>query len=266
MRFCVISSGSKANCTYIEAGDTRILIDCGLSAKQTELRLLERGLAPDKIDAIIVTHEHSDHIHGIPTFSKRYRIPVYSNEGTSRHLKNPFAIERFSTGDEFWIGGLRISPFSIVHDAEDPVGFVIRAEGLKFTQATDLGRVTPLVLESIRESNAIVLESNHDQELLENCSYPWELKQRISSSHGHLSNDTATSLLHDIVHPALLHVVLGHLSENSNTPERALETVVQRFSSKVPFSLRCGSVRAASSIIEVDELPEVSHHSFMEAV
>ena len=229
------------------------MIDCGLSAKQTEIRLGELGLRPDAIDAILITHEHSDHIHGVPTLSKKYRIPVYANEQTAKHLRKGFGFEKFKTGADFWVGAVRINPFSIVHDAVDPVGFALHSEGLKFIQLTDLGRVTPIVAEVVRDANAMVLESNHDGEMLQSCGYPWELKQRIASSHGHLSNDTAGTLLYEVMHPGLFHVVLGHLSENSNTPELALSTVKARIGPDYRFSLRCGSVRSSTPIMNVDE-------------
>lgn len=256
MRFSVLSSGSKANCTFIEAGGSSILIDCGLSCKVTEKRLWEVGIRPDQIEGIIVTHEHSDHIQGVSVFSRRYKIPVYANQSTSHHLKSIYALEEFETGNSFWIGAMRISPFSIVHDAVDPVGFSIQAEGLKFTQATDLGRVTALVEEALTDCNAMVLESNHDQEMLLNCDYPWELKQRISSSHGHLSNDTAGALLGQLVHTGLLHVVLAHLSENSNTPELALHTAERYLEAASLQTLICGSVDKATPLLLVDEVRE----------
>lgn len=222
MRFSVLTSGSKANCTFIESGDTRILIDCGLSARQTALRLGALGIDPNSLSAIVITHEHSDHIHGVPVMSRKFKLPVYANQDTARCIKGAFALETFNNGEKFSIGELEISPFSIVHDAVDPVGFTVEGRGIKFSQATDLGRITPLVREALRDSHAIVLESNHDHEMLQNCDYPWELKQRISSSHGHLSNDSASGLLSELMHSDLAHVVLGHLSENSNTPELAL--------------------------------------------
>jgi phosphoribosyl 1,2-cyclic phosphodiesterase len=224
MRFSVLSSGSKANCTYIDAGEARILIDCGLSASRAAERLESLGVPPDSITAILVTHEHSDHLLGVPVFSRRHKVPVFANRRTAAFLKPCYGIEHFSTGEPFSLGEVRINPFSIVHDAVDPVGFVVTARGLKFAQATDLGRVTPLVRDALALAQAIVIESNHDQEMLRYCSYPWELKQRIASSHGHLSNRCAATLLGELRHPELLHVVLGHLSEESNSPELALET------------------------------------------
>lgn len=242
MRFSVLTSGSKANCTYLESGSTRILIDCGLSARQTEVRLRSLGIDPESLNAIIITHEHSDHINGVPVLSRRFKLPVYANAGTASFLRGVFALEKFVTGRRFSIGELTIAPFSIVHDAHEPVGFTIEGQGIKFSQATDLGKVTPLVRECLRGSNALVLESNHDHEMLQNCDYPWELKQRIASSHGHLSNDSSSALLAELVHSDLQHVVLGHLSENSNTPELALRAAQMQLSEHAVATLMCACI------------------------
>ncbi len=249
MRFSVLTSGSRANCTYLESGDTRILIDCGLSAKQTERRLESVGVDPRSLNAIIVTHEHRDHIHGVPVMSRKFKLPVYANRGAARSLRGLFALEFFETGRAFSIGEMDIAPFSIVHDASDPVGFSISARGIKFSQATDLGKVTPLVRESLRGSNALVLESNHDEEMLRSCDYPWELKQRISSSHGHLSNDCASSFLAEIMHGDLEHVVLGHLSENSNTPELALKAAESQLAGGSLGTLICACVQRETPML-----------------
>lgn len=257
MRFSVLSSGSKANSTYFESGNTRILIDCGLSGKQCELRLAEQGVDPRSLTAILVTHEHHDHIHGVATMSRRFKIPVYGNPATLDFISKAHGREYFTTGSQFSIDQVSISPFSITHDAVDPVGFVFEAEGLKFVHVTDLGRVTTVVREYVRGANAVVLESNHDQEMLQTCDYPWDLKQRISSTHGHLCNDSAGQLLEDIMHPELFHVVLGHLSENSNTAELALRTAHKYITQSETRSLGlktllCGSVYKSAPILTVD--------------
>jgi len=258
VRFSVLSSGSKANCTFVEAAGQRILIDCGLSGKKAEERLAEQGIDPTTISSIIVTHEHSDHIHGVPTLSRRYGMTVYANEATMRHISKPKRADVFTTGQEFSIGAVSITPFSIIHDAVDPVGFVIQAEGFKLVSVTDLGRVTNLVREHVRGANAILLESNHDQEMLQACSYTWELKQRISSTHGHLCNESAGQLLEDIMHPELFHVVLGHLSENSNTPNLALECA-NRYLDRCGErrsglrTLLCGNVYESLPTLHLDE-------------
>lgn len=251
MKFAVLSSGSKANSTYIEAGGTAVLIDCGLSAKETERRMGLLGLRPQDLSAILITHEHSDHIFGVSVFSRRYKLPVFANKRTGKRLKNIYAHEQFSTGDNFSIGALAVHPFSIAHDAVDPVGFTIRGEGLQFSQATDLGRITNLVEDALRGAHALVLESNHDEDMLRDCHYPWELKQRISSTHGHLSNHTAASFLSHIDHSDLRHVVLGHLSENSNTPELAVSTLDRYVNRNRYASFCCGSVYHPTPLWEV---------------
>jgi phosphoribosyl 1,2-cyclic phosphodiesterase len=259
VRFSVLSSGSKANCTYVEVDGIRFLIDCGLSGKQCELRLAEVGVDPSSLDYIFVTHEHHDHVHGVPTLSKRYGLPVFANAATMAALPKVSKREIFRTGEKFYPhGAVAVTPFSINHDAVDPVGFVFEGAGFKFVHVTDLGRVTPTVLEHVRGAHALVLESNHDQEMLQTCSYSWDLKQRIASTHGHLCNDAAGQLLADVLHPELFHVVLGHLSENSNTPNAALESAhsyLNRCGDRANTlrTLLCGSVYKSLPLLELDE-------------
>jgi phosphoribosyl 1,2-cyclic phosphodiesterase len=260
MRFSVLSSGSKANCTFVEACGIRFLVDCGLSGKQAEERMAEIGVDPSTLSAIIVTHEHSDHIHGVGTLSRRYKLPVYANARTMEHISKPRGKEVFDTGVDFSIGEIRITPFSIAHDASDPVGFAVHAEGFKLVLCTDLGRVTTLVEQHARGAHAILLESNHDQEMLQSCSYTWELKQRIASTHGHLCNDAAGQLLEEIMHPELFHIVLGHLSENSNTPNLALETAnryLKRCEARSAGlqTLLCGNIYESLPCLELDGPP-----------
>ncbi len=256
MRFSVLSSGSKANCTYLEAAGVRLLIDCGLSGLQTERRLSSLGIDPATLDAILVTHEHSDHLHGVHTLSRKYRLPVYANKATAQFLKPLFNTINFQSGEPFSIKEVRVAPFSITHDASDPVGFTFLAEGFKFVQVTDLGKVTPLVRDAATNCNAIVLESNHDPVMLSECGYPWELKQRIASTHGHLSNHEAGSLLAEVMHPELSHVVLAHLSENSNTPDLAERTVRGLIDDLAVSSVKyltCACIAQATPLFEVGE-------------
>ncbi len=233
-------------------------MDCGLSGKQAETRLAAQGIDAASIKAILVTHEHSDHIHGVGTLSRRYDIPVYANSGTMEHVGKVKGREIFQTGKDFSVGPVQVTPFSIAHDAVDPVGFVLKAHGFKLVVVTDLGRVTTLVREHVQGANAILLESNHDQEMLQGCSYTWELKQRISSTHGHLCNEAAGQLLEEVMHPELFHVVLGHLSENSNTPQLALQTANRYLDqcgerSSGLRTLLCGNVYESLPILELDE-------------
>lgn len=244
MQVSVLSSGSRANVTLIESQGRYLLIDCGLSAREVENRLALRCVEPSQIEGVLITHEHSDHIKGLSVFSRRWKVPVYVNERTSAELAPVHSTEHFEPGSIFPVGPFEVYAFSVSHDAVDPVAFVIKAEGLQFAQCTDLGRVTPGVVDALRRSHMVVLESNHDQELLRSCHYPWPLKQRIASTQGHLSNDAAGSLLSELVHSDLRHVVLGHLSENSNTPGHALETVRRYLQEAPDFSLSCAGVRA----------------------
>ncbi|NLF24570.1 MAG: MBL fold metallo-hydrolase [Deltaproteobacteria bacterium] len=255
MRFSVISSGSKANCTFVEGGGARILIDCGLSAKQAALRLGELGIEADSIDAICVTHEHSDHIKGVPVFSRRHQVPVYANCGAAPYLDGVYELCVFETGNPFSLAGMQILPFSIVHDAAEPVGFVVEADGQRFGQATDIGKVTTLVRQALRGCHALVLEANHDPQLLRDCAYPWELKQRIASAAGHLSNDQAAELLAELNSYGLTQVVLGHISENSNTPETALAAVQRRLDLSLFQSFYCASAVCACELIELAPAP-----------
>ena len=249
MDFSVLSTGSKANSTYIQTGESAILIDCGLSAKECKARMQKVGINPSKIKAILITHEHGDHIRGISVLSRQLQIPVYANKATAAHFENVFAVENFKTGESFKIGNFEIEPFSIVHDADDPVGFAINDSSRKFIQLTDLGRVTGLVRRAIENCDGIVLESNYDSEKLMQCDYSWELKQRISSAHGHLSNNDSAALLADILHPKLKHVILGHLSENSNSPELVIDTFSRFVDSKAFHTFVCGSVYDSTPLL-----------------
>lgn len=250
MRISLLSSGSKANCTFVEAGGVRFLIDCGLSGRQTELRLNELGVDPATIEFIVISHEHSDHIRGVGTFSKKHKIPVFVNEATKKFIPKSYAYEIFKTGDDIQIGSTgRIKTVSIPHDAIDPVGFTVTADGLKLGHVTDIGRSTSLVKKELMGCHLIVLESNHDPTMLLDCGYPWELKARIQSTHGHLSNEACGGLLHEVLNPDLQAVFLAHLSENSNTEQKALETVSRYLPQGI--HLQCGSVAASTGIFGV---------------
>lgn len=233
LEFCVLSSGSRANAIYVGCGSTRVLVDCGLSAKQAALRLQSVGIDPDSIEAVVVTHEHEDHVCGVRVFSKRHKALVLSNRATansSRQLQEiPLESRReFDSGTKFTIGELEFEPFSITHDAADPVGFRVSSRGKVLGIVTDLGQVTNLVEERVRNLDALVLESNHDPAMLYDSHYPWEVKQRISSRHGHLNNETAGQVMEQISRTdgtRLQIAVAAHISENSNHPELAVETL-----------------------------------------
>jgi phosphoribosyl 1,2-cyclic phosphodiesterase len=254
MEFSVISSGSKANCTYVRSDSgAALLVDAGLSAKQIEQRLLSLGATCNSLVGIIITHEHSDHIRGIGVVSRKYSVPVYCSRKVERYLDKPYAVKHFEAGSSFTLADFTIHPFAIVHDAVDPVGFTIEADGQVLTHVTDLGRATPIVHEYLRKANAVVLESNHDPVMLQECHYTWSLKQRIASAHGHLSNGDAAELLAAAWHPKLRHVVLAHLSENSNTPELAVAPFKKLFGDSVFDTFLVGNQHAATPMIRVGE-------------
>lgn len=229
LQVCVLASGSRGNATYVSDGKTAVLIDAGLSGAEIQRRMAANGLFPETLDAIIVSHEHTDHIHGVGVLSRRFNLPVHISDATrsacETTLGRLFAISPFACGEPFIVGSLRLHPFSISHDAQDPAGFTLSGAGLKVGIATDLGMVTEMIRVHLRDCDILVLEANHDAQMLIDGPYPWPLKQRIRGRSGHLSNDDAAGLVADLLHDQLQHVVLAHLSEENNTPEKAVETI-----------------------------------------
>ena len=224
---CVLASGSKGNAIYVSDGRTAILVDAGLSGREIERRLQSRGLRAEDLSALVLSHEHADHVQGVGVLSRRFRLPVYITRRTAAaayRLGNVSKTVYFECGESFQIADLNIHPFALSHDAEDPAGFCIHSNGLKLGIVTDLGVVTSMVREHLKGCHALVLEANHDDDMLLNGPYPWPLKQRIRSRMGHLSNNDSSSLLSDILHDRLKHVILAHLSETNNTPEKALRS------------------------------------------
>lgn len=232
MKLCVLASGSSGNCTFVSAGATRILIDAGLSGRETERRLTEIGEDPADISAICLTHEHGDHIAGLGVLHARFGMKVYANGGTIEALDDrqpklgSLEWMVFSTGAAFKIGGLTMEPFSVSHDAYEPVGFIVSAGGVRAGIATDIGVGTHLVRERLRGCNALVIESNHDENLLAGAMRPWYLKQRIAGRQGHMSNQGAAKILADVAGPDLFRVFLAHLSNECNRPELAQRAAV----------------------------------------
>ncbi len=226
---CMLASGSKGNAIFVSDGSTSILIDAGLSGIEIERRLKSKGLCPDDLDAILVSHEHADHIQSVGVLSRRFDLPVFISEQTrkaaSSHIGNIQDIVNFESGTSFLINTLTIHPFSISHDAEDPVGFTINNNKIKIGIATDLGIATSMVKEHLKNCSLLILEANHDTDMLINGPYPWELKQRIKNRTGHLSNEESKNLLKEVQHDSLKHVILAHISETNNTPEKALNAV-----------------------------------------
>ena len=232
--FCSLYSGSSGNSSLIQSDNTNILVDAGESAKKIVNALSSINVSMESIDAIVVTHEHLDHVKSIGTLSKKYNIPVYATEKTWLAMPNQSAkIDKryqrfFSSSTKFSIGDLDISPFSIPHDAADPCGFNISNSNRQLSIATDLGHITPELLSNISNSSFILLESNYDPEILKFSKYPYYLKHRISGEYGHLSNIDAGKIISKLssTNKNLKSVMLGHLSRENNFPELAYKTVI----------------------------------------
>jgi phosphoribosyl 1,2-cyclic phosphodiesterase len=228
LRVCILGSGSKGNCTYIESPETRILIDAGLSAREIERRLQQIDRSPESLDGVLISHEHTDHIQGVGALARRYKISVYANAGTwhrAAHVVGKVEdVREFFTGTPFVLKDLAIDPFSLPHDADDPVAFRVSWRRRTMAIVTDLGYPSQLVRERLRACHLLVLEANHDSAMLQAGPYPWPLKQRIGGKAGHLSNLQSSELLRDVLHDELEHVVLAHLSEINNLPDLALLT------------------------------------------
>jgi phosphoribosyl 1,2-cyclic phosphodiesterase len=228
LAICMLASGSKGNAVFISDGETSILVDAGLSGKEIERRMRSRDLFPDLLDAILVSHEHSDHTRGVGVMSRRYKLPVYISRETEKavpQIGNLHESRNFECGSTFMINNLQVHPFSISHDAEEPAGFTIGQNGTSIGIATDLGVATAMVKEHLKPCSILVLEANHDPVMLVEGPYPWPLKQRIQGRTGHLSNSDTGTLLKELQHDRLQHVILAHLSETNNTPEKAFEEV-----------------------------------------
>jgi phosphoribosyl 1,2-cyclic phosphodiesterase len=225
MRFASLGSGSDGNGLVVEAGDTRVLIDCGFGVRDTVTRLARLGLEPSSLTAILVTHEHADHIGGVPAFAARHEIPVWATFGTLAEVSLRFEgmtrIYGFDSHDRFAIGALEITPVPVPHDAREPVQYVIGDGAHRIGVLTDLGVSTAHVEASLSGCDALVLECNHDLEMLARGDYPYPLKQRIAGRFGHLHNEAAAAILARIDTSHLTHIIAAHLSRENNTPELA---------------------------------------------
>lgn len=219
----VLGSGSAGNSIIIQGEDRALLIDVGFSMKKTREKLATAGVDVSGISAILISHEHSDHVKGLRVAAKQLGVPVYCNRSTAMVMKNretaPAKLNLFSTGSTFTDGEFTVTPFPIPHDAMDPVGFIIQTGQHKIGIATDVGHVSNPVAYHLRECDILIIESNHDLELLKQSSRPWSLKQRIMGRHGHLSNNASGELLKKIVHDRTRHLVLAHASEDCNRPQ-----------------------------------------------
>jgi len=233
VQLTILGSGSSGNSAYLEAGETRLLIDAGLSGRQIRQRMLSIGRSPENLSGILVTHDHSDHTQGLTVLAAKLQIPVYCNrqtrEAIAAQLQVACEFRIFETGAVFELGDTVVETFSVPHDASDPVGFLIRTPAGNLGFLTDLGHATRLVVQRVRSANVLVLETNHDVAMLQDDPHrPWSLKQRILSRHGHLSNEAAAEALEEIVTEGLSQVYLAHLSRDCNRPELAREVVQTR--------------------------------------
>lgn len=222
VRISVLASSSSGNCTFISTSQTKILLDAGISLHQVIKRLSSIGESLDQLDAVIISHEHIDHISGLTAILSKKSIPVYITRETYEAIAPCppcHCLEFIESGQPFSINGLSICGFSIPHDAANPLGFCLEAEGFRIGHVTDLGYLTELVIQRIKGCDVVVLESNHDLEMLKVGPYPWPLKQRIMSSQGHLSNEVVGRFLNEEFDGKAQHIVLAHLSESNNHPD-----------------------------------------------
>ncbi|HPC60384.1 MAG TPA: MBL fold metallo-hydrolase [Verrucomicrobiota bacterium] len=233
VRLTILGSGSAGNCAYVETPECRLLVDAGFSLRQIRQRLAGVGRSVESLTGVLVTHEHSDHVQGLGMLTEKLRLPVYCNQLTREAIEQQMQVRLdcriFATGSAFEVGDVLVETFSLPHDAQDPVGFLLRTPGGNIGFLTDLGHATRLVLERVRPAHVLVLESNHDIKLLQDCPHrPWPLKQRILGRHGHLSNEAAADAAEQVMSGDLRHLYLGHLSRECNRPELAHEVMGRR--------------------------------------
>ncbi|MFT5711402.1 MAG: phosphoribosyl 1,2-cyclic phosphodiesterase [Halioglobus sp.] len=233
MRFASLGSGSKGNATLVQGGETVVMVDCGFSVRETTRRLERFGLTPHQLDAILVTHEHSDHCSGVAALSRKFSIPVYMTHGTqsSGRCDDCFETLNFAFSQNFTVGALEVEAVAVPHDAKEPSQYRFFCDGKSLGVLTDLGSVTQHVIERYRGCDALVLELNHDQKMLQSGSYPHHLKRRVGGDWGHLNNAQAASLLEEIYHSGLRQLVVAHISENNNTRELAQQALLSVLSS-----------------------------------
>ncbi len=237
-KFCSLSSGSSGNSQYIETDKMKILVDAGLSGKKTQELLKSIDVDPSDIDCILVTHEHMDHVKGAGILSRRFDIPIYANQGTWNSMKEGLGkisesnIKVFHTSMDFELGDLGVLPFNISHDSAEAVGYNFFNKNKKITVMTDTGCISEDIKKKVMNSNLLMIESNHDTEMLKIGSYPWFLKQRVSGEFGHLSNEDAGNIIAEVLRGTNETVLLGHLSRENNFPELAYQTVVNILNKK----------------------------------
>ena len=240
-KFCSLYSGSSGNSLLVETDNTKILVDAGVSCKKIETALNEMNISPNEIDAILVTHEHTDHVQGLGTFSKKFDLPVFVNEETLDAMpKQKYKISEkniniFKINNKFDINDLSIKAFEIPHDAANPCGFNIFNNDKKISIATDIGHISKNILKNLDGSTFILLESNYDPNVLKYSPYPFSLKNRIAGPKGHLSNLFAGKTISHLLNSGLKSAMLGHLSKHSNFPELAYKTVIDELNTNNKF-------------------------------
>ncbi len=235
----MLASGSSGNCTFLSTGRTRILVDAGLSRKEILARLAAIGEAPEKLDAILISHEHSDHIAGLPRLAAKLAIPIFLTDRTAPAIdwsESKATVEPFQAGHRLSIGDLDVDTFTIPHDAADPVGFTFHTQGLKLGLVTDLGYIPASVRFHLRGTDMLILESNHDLEMLKVGPYPWAVKQRVMGRNGHLSNEVVSEFIRNDLDTTTSVLVLGHLSEHNNHPELVRRAASQALEGRALFT------------------------------
>src|SRR5215472_15927532 len=246
----MLGSGSAGNSALVATDHCKILVDGGLTARQIALRLEQCGVMPDQLDGVLLTHEHGDHVCGLEVLSRKFDLPIYANAQTAEAVRSDGAFEHhrnwriFRTGAEFKICDITVQTFPVPHDAVDPVGFAFYAGSSGLGFITDLGYATKMIVERLRQVHTLVIETNHDEKLLQNdAQRPWPVKQRIQSRHGHLSNNAAGGMIEELLPGKIDRVVLGHLSRDCNTPQLALQTIRNIFdkSGKIDIELFCAT-------------------------
>lgn len=256
--FQLLASGSKGNAVLLSSPTTQVLVDAGLSGKETSRRLDKTFAHPGALQGLVVTHEHQDHVRGVGVLSRRFGLPVYLTRGTLERLPHSVGtlaeVQLFQPGQAFTIGDLTFHAFSTSHDAADPVGFVVEHNGTRLGVCTDLGTATQLVKTRLAGCHGLIVEANHDPQLLMNGPYPFHLKQRIRSRHGHLSNEDTCHLLETLHHASLRTVVLAHLSEVNNRPDLVTRCVASHLAGPHWSPIRF-IVAAQHEVSEEAELP-----------
>ncbi len=239
--FCPLASGSKGNSIFFGTDQTKILIDAGISGRATTRKLGEIGVDIADIDAIIISHDHSDHIAGLKMLALRHGIPVFANMETAKGIYASLGecpkFSIFQTGEDFTFQDIVIHPFSIQHDTADPVAFTLKTGNLKVGICTDLGFPTTLVRSHLKGCDYLYVEANHEPAMVHACSRPMTYKQRVLGRSGHLSNEMCRDLVAELTHDGLKHIHLAHLSQECNNPERALSTVREKVASSIPISI-----------------------------